>query len=443
MIFETSTTPLLHLRHEYGPATFAESGTAHPVRASVDLLNAGGTRNTTYDNLGQIDVASGGPPAGPGAWTQTYVFDGRGNRTAVAATGELTMGRGAPADGQTPLIYNDDNQLTSTADHGFLYDMAGNLIYGEFGSVDYATENGGYVYDTAGRLAWAELDVWREVFVVGFVYGADTRLLATVTLKPGYSIEDLGGNGSVSAGSPAETDPELDCVGDLPRVGRRPDRRRLHRNWTQSRRHAALVGRVVLLGQPTALDAYPARREQRAATLPSPRADRNRLVSGPDPTGTGYLHLDHDPLPFGSSLWRDGGAARTFTNYRRNAARIDYAANRFYHPRLGRFLQPDPLGPAAFAPTSPANLNLYTYCGNDPVGRTDPTRTPGHHGHDEHSKITLLSRRWSLRDRGMVGVRVHLQSRDFPSPPATKVVAVVAPTAADARGLTGEPQEGP
>ena len=49
--------------------------------------------------------------------------------------------------------------------------------------------------------------------------------------------------------------------------------------------------------------------------------------------------------------------------------------NRFYSPTLNRFLQTDPIGFAGDA------LNLYRYCGDDPVDRTDPTglidRNPG------------------------------------------------------------------
>ena len=40
--------------------------------------------------------------------------------------------------------------------------------------------------------------------------------------------------------------------------------------------------------------------------------------------------------------------------------------NRVYHPELGRFLQPDPIQFAA------GDYNLYRYCHNDPVNRSDP-----------------------------------------------------------------------
>jgi RHS repeat-associated protein len=42
------------------------------------------------------------------------------------------------------------------------------------------------------------------------------------------------------------------------------------------------------------------------------------------------------------------------------------ARNRWYHPRLGRFMQPDPIGLAG------GDLNLYRYCGNNPVSWVDP-----------------------------------------------------------------------
>jgi RHS repeat-associated protein len=40
--------------------------------------------------------------------------------------------------------------------------------------------------------------------------------------------------------------------------------------------------------------------------------------------------------------------------------------NRFYHPGLGRFLQPDPIGFAGDP------VNLYRYVANNPVNWSDP-----------------------------------------------------------------------
>src|SRR5262249_3578696 len=43
------------------------------------------------------------------------------------------------------------------------------------------------------------------------------------------------------------------------------------------------------------------------------------------------------------------------------------------NPQQGRFAQVDPMGMGAVNPVNPQTLNLYAYCINDPVNRTDPT----------------------------------------------------------------------
>jgi RHS repeat-associated protein len=48
----------------------------------------------------------------------------------------------------------------------------------------------------------------------------------------------------------------------------------------------------------------------------------------------------------------------------------DYAFARYYNPRLGRFMSPDPLGGSMGDPQS---LNLYAYVGNRPLGFIDPS----------------------------------------------------------------------
>ncbi|MEW6360902.1 MAG: RHS repeat-associated core domain-containing protein [Acidobacteriota bacterium] len=65
---------------------------------------------------------------------------------------------------------------------------------------------------------------------------------------------------------------------------------------------------------------------------------------------------------------------RRFTSYDRSAATgLDYAINRTYDSKLGRFTQVDPIGMSAADVNLPQTLNLYTYCGNDPINHVDPS----------------------------------------------------------------------
>ena len=107
-----------------------------------------------------------------------------------------------------------------------------------------------------------------------------------------------------------------------------------------------------------------------------------------DATGTALLSLAHDPygtrrkgdwsaaLPAADvaalAAGQDAGRARRgFTGHepldRTGFVRM---GGRLYDPRLGRFLSPDPI---VSDPLSGQGWNLYSYVGNSPVSRTDPT----------------------------------------------------------------------
>jgi len=77
-------------------------------------------------------------------------------------------------------------------------------------------------------------------------------------------------------------------------------------------------------------------------------------------------------LPFGTAESTQS-TNRRFTSYDRSGTTgLDYAVNRQYDPRQGRFTQVDPIGMAATSLTDPQSLNLYSYVGNDPMNRIDP-----------------------------------------------------------------------
>ena len=51
---------------------------------------------------------------------------------------------------------------------------------------------------------------------------------------------------------------------------------------------------------------------------------------------------------------------------------MDYAVNRFYNAAQGRFTQVDPIEIDAVNLEDPQRLNMYAYCGNDPINHVDP-----------------------------------------------------------------------
>jgi RHS repeat-associated protein len=90
---------------------------------------------------------------------------------------------------------------------------------------------------------------------------------------------------------------------------------------------------------------------------------------------TNATFYEQASLPYGVALDAEssGVTSRRFTSYDRSLATgLDYAVNRHYDSAQGRFTQVDPLGMGASNLLDPQSLNLYSYCGNDPVNRVDP-----------------------------------------------------------------------
>jgi RHS repeat-associated protein len=262
-------------------------------------------------------------------WQQIYSYDRYGNRTGVAASN--TTGQPVAQDGHASLTFEQtSNRITSS---GFSYDPAGNQLTNNTGQ--------SFVYDAAGRLVKVKSGT---TTVATYAYDAENRRVITQT------------------GSETSTD-------------------KTYYIWE---------GKSVITEYA----------EQTSATMPKWSKNYiyigDRLLATEAPNGAGeivqYQHPDRlgtrlvtnnldttffsqDNLPFGTSLNgpTEPTTNRRFTSYDRSATSgLDYAINRHYDPRQGRFTQPDPLGMAAASLGDPQSLNMYTYCGNDPVSRTDP-----------------------------------------------------------------------
>lgn len=72
--------------------------------------------------------------------------------------------------------------------------------------------------------------------------------------------------------------------------------------------------------------------------------------------------------PFGGTTQQGAASDNPFqyTGRENDGTGLQYNRNRYYHPGMGRFVNPDPIGLGGGDP------NLYAYVGNDPVNATDP-----------------------------------------------------------------------
>jgi RHS repeat-associated protein len=301
-----------------------------------------------YDELGRLKTAeqytwiqNPKPPEPTGFewhkrvyWTQNYSYDRYGNRTAVAAS--TNTASPIVADGFQALSFDPASNRITTA--GFAYDSAGNQTQNNSGQ--------SFVYDAAGRLA--KVKNLSGATLATYTYGASNRRLITQT------------------GSESSTD-------------------KTYYIWEGN----SVIAEYV---------------EQTSATMP--KWSRNyiylggRLLATEAPNGSGeivhYHHTDrlgtklvtnnldttsfHQAnLPFGVALEAESTSGitsvnnRRFTSYDRSATTgLDYAVNRQYDSRQGRFTQVDPLGMGAASLADPQSLNMYSYVGNDPVNRIDP-----------------------------------------------------------------------
>ncbi|MEV5968134.1 RHS repeat-associated core domain-containing protein [Kribbella sp. NPDC051952] len=340
---------LLDLSYHYFAAGLGGEGISHEQLATTtDHLDASGDRTFRYDVWGRLRTATAGQqPAW--TWAQDYEYDIFGNRTSVVASGSIEPGNAITPDGEASLAYDKANHITTD---GFGYDKTGNLVSAHVNGHGFS-----YQYDAASRLTYAKDDATGEV--TGFVYGACNRRRATLRLRsgpwpPGDPPSNMANPDRITAATFYAWDYNQVIVTHQdtgPPFGE-------HLVWKDV---------YVFLG-PRLLSHYenhPAPGEPVVFEHPGPTG--TRVVSRRDSS------TSHEPLPYGSRLVRDGGASRAFTTYERDMSTgLDYAVNRFYQPSLGRFLQPDPIGAAAFDPVNPASFNTYTYAGNDPVNRTDP-----------------------------------------------------------------------
>lgn len=314
----------------------------------ITSSTAGYVENFSYDTLGRLKQlredqiqycieGCGGVLPRSDIWTQGYSYDRFGNRTSTTKSVTPSDPWVTELDGRkNGVAYTYDvntNRLTNT---GFAYDPAGNL-----------TQDGNktYIYDAANRLS--KVKDQNGVTIESYAYGPSNQRLVTYYGDRGAARKTyyIWNGGSVVA-EYSETDASPTSP-----------------QW--SKNYVYMGGRLLSSQEPgTSGGEY--------VRYYHPDHRGTQMVTNASDTS----YILQRTLPFGTALSSESVGVPVgprFTSYDRSATTgLDYAVNRYYDPSMGRFTQVDPAGMRAADLSSPQTLNMYAYCGNDPVNHTDP-----------------------------------------------------------------------
>jgi RHS repeat-associated protein len=92
-------------------------------------------------------------------------------------------------------------------------------------------------------------------------------------------------------------------------------------------------------------------------------------------SGSASICYDADFTPYGTEMAHTSTCTPNykFTGYELDSETgLNYAFNRHYNPRMGRFMSADPLGIASASFSNPQSLNRYAYVLNNPLNFIDP-----------------------------------------------------------------------
>ena len=328
---------LLDLSYEYNRNNNAGTGNGKTGHLSkiIDNLDNNKNREYEYDALGRLTKAKGGN--GGNLWQQQYGYDRYGNKTSVTASGVAADNSPIPRDGLANLSYNTANNRITT--QGFEYDSAGNQTraLAQDGSTWLRFE-----YDAANRIQIVKRD--DGTALQAFQYGSANARLMDYDYGSGQLKIFASSGGTMLSEYTEFVSQQM--------------------TWTKSYTYLS--------------------DSQLSTITPNGAGGETTEYNHPDRLGTRTItnqaagtSREQTTLPFGTALNAESTGTNNpnrFTSYDRSAQTgLDYAINRTYDSRQGRFTQVDPIKMSAVSLGSPQTLNLYTYCGNDPINHVDPS----------------------------------------------------------------------
>jgi len=277
------------------------------IQCITDNVDNGRTAKYAYDNLARLSTAQTTGSTGYAAWGLSMTFDRYGNRNAQTVTVGTAPSSSATADVTT-------NRLTT----GYSYDSNGNMTNDGSNTLTYDAEN--RAVTSSGSLGSGSYTYDGNSLRVTKLAGGTT----TVYVFSGSAVIAEYVNGAVPAS---------------------PTREYIYSSST-------LLAKI----------------ESGATQYYHPDHLSVRLMT--DSSGNKLGEQGH--YPFGESWYLTNTTTKwQFTDYERDAeSGNDYAYERFYVNRLGRFSALDPMGGST---ADPQSLNRYMYGRNDPMNMIDPT----------------------------------------------------------------------
>ncbi|HKX27767.1 MAG TPA: DUF4329 domain-containing protein, partial [Blastocatellia bacterium] len=334
------TEPLLDLKYNYTRDNDSNNNGAKTGQlvTLTDLRNQARNRAFDYDKLGRLKAVKGGASLTSPEWSQSYAYDRYGNRTTVTRTGSPNI----PLDGLANLSYSATSNRITTA--GFEYDPAGNQTKAV---VDANGTMHRYRYDSAGRLAQV-INASGQVLAT-YGYGANNQRLLS---NEGGFITYFGWDGDL-------------CISEYSAAGT---------GGLQWRTNYIYLGDRLLASESASGTLF--HHPGRLGTMLVTDASNGEIVTDQLTLPFGTMQPFSGTLG-GNNSWqhpsKNNPVKRRFTSYdRSDVTGLDYAVNRSYSVLQGRFTQVDPIEIDASSLSNPQTLNLYAYCGNDPINNIDP-----------------------------------------------------------------------
>lgn len=337
----SASNPFINLSYDYARnnAVGSLSGKTGHLTKITDNVNSNRNREYEFDVLGRLVKAKGGTTGT--LWNQQYTYDRYGNRTNVSASGvsDDPGPTAIPVDGIPSLTYDDaTNRITTT---GYQYDVNGNMTrsLAEDGSTWVK-----YEYDGANRLNVIKKDDTNQTQLERHQYDHTNARVQSHDPAADIYKSYLNAGGTTVAQFTETTINQPKWSKSFTHVG--------GSQLATISPNGGYTAEVVEFNHPDRLGT---------------RTKTNQSA------GTSY---EQAHLPFGRPLDAESamtGNSNRFTSYDRSSlTKLDYAVNRTYDSKLGKFTQVDPIGMEAVSPFAPQTLNMYTYCGNDPVNYIDP-----------------------------------------------------------------------